>query len=70
MGTTMNKQAYARLVEENLEWLLKQPRGLERDHIEAMLRTELREFAIYDRSVARELTERAGRQSRRRSRRL
>lgn len=31
--TTMNLQAFEKLVAEDVEWLLKQPRTLERDHI-------------------------------------
>lgn len=38
MGTTLNRHAYQRLIDEDLEWLLKQPRTLERDHIEAIVR--------------------------------
>jgi hypothetical protein len=36
--TTLNGPAYKRLVEEDLKWLLAQPRTLERDHIETILR--------------------------------
>lgn len=36
--TTMNREAFERLIEENIAWLLKQPRTLERDHIEHILR--------------------------------
>lgn len=38
MGTTLNRHAYQRLVDEDLEWLLKQPRSLEREHIEGIVR--------------------------------
>jgi len=38
MGTTLNRSAYQRLVDEDLEWLAEQPRGLERGHIEMILR--------------------------------
>ena len=38
MGTTLNRSAYEKLIAENIEWLLKQPRTLERDHIEAIVR--------------------------------
>lgn len=38
MGTTLNRHAYQRLIDEDLEWLLKQPGSLERDHIEAIVR--------------------------------
>ncbi len=33
MGTTMNSDAYKKIIEEDLEWLDKQPRTLEREHI-------------------------------------
>lgn len=36
--TRMNRAAFEKLIEENLEWLLKQPRTLERDHIEHILK--------------------------------
>lgn len=38
MPTTLNKSAYQKLVKEDLEWLQKQPRSLERDHIEQVLK--------------------------------
>jgi hypothetical protein len=38
MPTTLNRSAYEKLVAEDLEWLLKQPRTVERDHIEHILR--------------------------------
>ncbi len=38
MGTTLNRSAYEKLVAEDIEWLLRQPRTLERDHIEQILR--------------------------------
>lgn len=38
MGTTLNRRAYERMIEENLTWLMSQPRTLERDHIEAIVR--------------------------------
>lgn len=38
MGTPLNKTAYEKLIEENLAWLLAQPRTLERDHIEQIVR--------------------------------
>lgn len=38
MGTTMNKQAYEKMIAEDLEWLAKQPRSLERDHIEYIVK--------------------------------
>ena len=37
MGTTLNRKGYEMLIKENLEWLLNQPRSLERNHIEDIL---------------------------------
>ena len=37
MGTTLNKSAYQNLIDEDIKWLLDQPRTLEREHIEAVL---------------------------------
>ena len=34
----MNREAFQRLVDEDMAWLLAQPRSLERDHIEAILK--------------------------------
>lgn len=42
MGSILNKQAYNNLIDEDLEWLLKQPPSLERDHIECVLKAEIR----------------------------
>ena len=38
MGMKVNREAYQKLIDEDIEWLLRQPRDLERDHIEAVLR--------------------------------
>lgn len=38
MPTTLNRTAYERLIREDVEWLLRQPHALERDHIEQVLR--------------------------------
>lgn len=35
--TTMNLYTFTKLVKEDIDWLLKQPRSLERDHILAIL---------------------------------
>jgi hypothetical protein len=37
MVCTLNKDAYERLIDEDLAWLREQPRTLERDHIEQCL---------------------------------
>lgn len=34
----LTRWAYQQLIDEDIEWLLKQPRTLERDHIEQVLR--------------------------------
>lgn len=34
---TLNREAFAKLVREDAEWLAKQPRSLERDHIARVL---------------------------------
>lgn len=37
MPCELNLQAWRKLIDENIEWLLKQPRTLERDHIQSCL---------------------------------
>lgn len=37
MGTNMNSDAYRKLIDEDLEWLNKQPRTLEREHIKQIV---------------------------------
>lgn len=34
----ISRRAYQELIEGDIEWLLRQPRDIERDHIEAVLR--------------------------------
>lgn len=36
--TRLNRHAYQRLINEDLEWLSRQPRSLEREHIEVIVR--------------------------------
>src|SRR5688500_11977665 len=38
MPTTINRQAFRQAIEEDMRWLLRQPRTLERDHIELILK--------------------------------
>lgn len=38
MGTTLNRPAFQKLVDEDLAWLLEQPRTLERDHVEQIVK--------------------------------
>lgn len=41
MSMRLNKPAYEQLVAEDLEWLSKQPRTLERDHVEVIVRASV-----------------------------
>ena len=36
--TELNQKSWELMIDENIEWLLQQPRTLERDHIESVLR--------------------------------
>lgn len=38
MSMQLCKEAYQKLIDEDIEWLLKQPRDVETDHIEAVLK--------------------------------
>lgn len=46
MGTKLNKNGYSKLIAEDIEWLLDQPRSLERDHIHDVLKESIN--LIYD----------------------
>ena len=37
----INREAYQKLIDEDIEWLLKQPRSLERDHIVNVLKNSV-----------------------------
>lgn len=37
MPTKLNRSAYQKLIVEDVAWLLRQPRSLEREHIEQVL---------------------------------
>ena len=37
----VNREAYQKLIDEDIEWLLKQPRSLERDHIAIVLKNSV-----------------------------
>ena len=41
MGMIVNREAYQKLIDEDIEWLLKQPRTLERDHIVSVLKNSV-----------------------------
>lgn len=38
MSVLISPETYIKIIHGDLDWLLKQPRDLERDHIEAILR--------------------------------
>jgi len=38
MPTTINRAAYQKMLADDLEWVLQQPRTLQRDHLEQVLR--------------------------------
>ena len=38
MSVLISPETYIKIIQGDLDWLLKQPRDLERDHIEAILR--------------------------------
>lgn len=42
MSIQICREAYQNLVNGDLQWLLKQPESLERDHIEAVLRKSVK----------------------------
>lgn len=39
--SAINRETYQKLIDENIAWLIQQPRSLERDHIESILRLEV-----------------------------
>ena len=41
MGMKVNREAYQKLIDEDIVWLLKQPRSLERDHIVSVLKNSV-----------------------------
>lgn len=44
MSLTLNQETYAKLIEEDIDWLLKQPCSLKRDHIIAVLKESVAAF--------------------------
>lgn len=50
MPTTINRHTYRQMIDEDLEWLRKQPYSLERMHIEAIIRWSIR--VLYDGEIA------------------
>lgn len=51
MGTTLNIDTYKRIVQEDIDWLEKQPHSLEKDHILSMLKNELLHLPLYYNSI-------------------
>ena len=41
MEMKVNREAYRKLIDEDIEWILKQPRSLERDHIVSVLKNSV-----------------------------
>ena len=41
MGMMVNREAYQKLIDEDVVWILKQPRSLERDHIVSVLKNSV-----------------------------
>lgn len=41
MSLTLNRKAYIKLIQEDIEWLKKQENSLEKDHILIFLENEL-----------------------------
>jgi hypothetical protein len=41
MPTRLNREAYQKLIDEDVAWLEQQPRTLERDHVIAVLRASV-----------------------------
>lgn len=48
MSGRMTKKAYQKMIDEDLEWLKKQPASLERDHIELVLRSSTKDQYPHD----------------------
>lgn len=55
MSGIVNKPAYKRMLDEDIQWLSSQSRSLERDHIQMILEQELRDFVLYEESIERHL---------------
>ena len=41
MRMVVNREAYQKLIDEDVVWILKQPRNLERDHIVSVLKNSV-----------------------------
>ena len=41
MEMMINREDYQKLIDEDIEWILKQPRSLERDHIVSVLKNSV-----------------------------
>ena len=49
MTMPVNRETYSKLIEEDLVWLNKQPRSLEREHVAEVLKDSI--TLLYDRKV-------------------
>jgi hypothetical protein len=58
--SVINSPAYKKLIDENIAWLLAQPRTLERDHIEQVLRWHSENAGVVT-ALEREKERRSGR---------
>ena len=56
MSMQICKEAYQELIDGDIEWLLRQPRDLERDHIEAVLRKSVE--LLYGKEIDNEQSKR------------
>ena len=54
MPCTLNRPAYKKLLQEDVDWLNQQPRSLERDHIIDFLQYEIEHMAVYTFSILEE----------------
>lgn len=52
----ISRRAYQELIDGDIEWLLRQPRDLERDHIEAVLRKSVE--LLYGKEIDNEQSKR------------
>jgi hypothetical protein len=48
MAGIMNAAAWEKIIGENLEWLMQQPRSLERDHIQVIMEWARRHKTLID----------------------
>lgn len=56
MSIKICREAYQKMIDGDIEWLLRQPRDLERDHIEAVLRKSVE--LLYGKEIDNEQSKR------------